>query len=185
MTPEMIAPPALDAPLVLSPEDVMDTVRGLFELGVPLMTKHRVTPLTYMGDGLLAIAQGPDHEQRGLEFAQQLVRRTGRVSRVREPLGTGWPLELRAGAASGTVVLGSLGTLLKTEFAAIGATTNLAARLQGAAQPGEVVCSARTAWAAGLEAPTEMLTLKGYDGQNPVEACRIRVHKQAGAGEYV
>ena len=167
--------------LVLSPEDVMDTVRGLFELGVPLMTKHRVTPLTYMGDGLLAIAQGPDHEQRGLEFAQQLVRRAGRVTRVRETLATGWPLELRAGAASGTVVLGSLGTLFKTEFAAIGATTNMAARLQAAAQPGEVVCSARTAWAAGLDVPTEMLTLKGWEGSNPVEACRIPVHKPVGA----
>ncbi len=88
----------------ISPEQVMSTVRGLFELGVPLFTRHQVLPLT--------------------------------------------PLDLRAGVASGAVVLGTLRTLFKTEHAAIGHTTNLAARLQGAAKPGEVVCSAEVAHAA-------------------------------------
>lgn len=162
--------------LVLSPEEVMDTVRGLFELGVPLLAKYKVQPLTYMGDGLLAIAQGDEHERRGLAFARELVARTGRVTRVREVLGSGLPLHLRAGVASGTVVLGSLGTLFKTEFAAIGATTNLAARLQAKAEPGEVICARRTAQAAGAsDAKDETFELKGYEGREPVEASRIAV----------
>src|SRR4029079_6786934 len=61
--------------LELEPEDVMETVRGLFELGVPIMTKHRVTPISYMGDGLLAICQGEEHQRRGLSFARDLVAR--------------------------------------------------------------------------------------------------------------
>lgn len=162
--------------LVLPPEEVMDTVRGLFELGVPLLAKYKVQPLTYMGDGLLAIAQGPEHERRGLAFARELVARTGRVTRVREVLGSGLPLQLRAGVASGTVVLGSLGSLFKTEFAAIGATTNLAARLQAKAEPGEVVCARKTAIAAcAADAKDETFELKGYEGREPVEASRIVV----------
>lgn len=162
--------------LVLSPEEVMDTVRGLFELGVPLLAKYKVQPLTYMGDGLLAIAQGEDHEKRGLAFARELVARTGRITRVREVLGSGLPLHLRAGVASGTVVLGSLGTLFKTEFAAIGATTNLAARLQAKAEPGEVVCDRATALAAGVsDSKDETFELKGYESQEPVQANRIVV----------
>lgn len=160
--------------LVLSPEEVMDTVRGLFELGVPLLAKYKIQPLTYMGDGLLAIAQGAEHERRGLAFARELVARAGRVTRVREALGSGLPLTLRAGVASGAVVLGSLGSLFKTEFAAIGATTNLAARLQAKAEPGQVVCARRTAIAADArDAADVTFELKGYDG--PIEASRIVV----------
>ncbi|MBX3226426.1 MAG: adenylate/guanylate cyclase domain-containing protein [Labilithrix sp.] len=159
--------------LLLTPEEVMDTVRGLFELGVPLLAKHKVQPLTYMGDGLLAIAQGDEHEKRGLAFARELVARCNRITRVRHALDSGLPLELRAGVASGTVVLGSLGSLFKTEFAAIGATTNLAARLQAQADPGQVICARRTAWAAGADdAADASFDLKGLGA---VDASRIVV----------
>ena len=162
--------------LELEPEDVMETVRGLFELGVPLMTKHRVTPVSYLGDGLLAVCQGPEHERRGLSFARDLVARAGRVTRVRRTLANGWPLDLRAGVASGPVVLGTLGTLFKTEFAAIGVATNLAARLQSKAEPGEVMCAARTARAASFDHPAETMKLKGFEKWDAIEACRIRVY---------
>jgi class 3 adenylate cyclase len=161
--------------LTMPPEEVMDTVRGLFELGVPLLAKYKVQPLTYMGDGLLAIAQGPGHAQRGVEFARALVARCGRVTKVRKILESGVDLSLRAGVASGTVVLGSLGTLFKTEFAAIGTTTNLAARLQAKAEPGEVMCARDTALAAGVsDGKDESLELKGY-GASLVPASRIIV----------
>lgn len=162
--------------LELLPEEVMDTVRGLFELGVPLLTKHRVTPISYMGDGLLALCQGEEHQRRGLSFARDLVARAGRVSRVRRILANGWPLDLRVGVASGPVVLGTLGTSFKTEFAAIGVATNLAARLQLKAEPGEVLCSAHTVRAAKLDLPAETMSLKGFEKWDGVEACRIRVY---------
>lgn len=162
--------------LELQPEEVMDTVRGLFELGVPLLTKHRVTPISYMGDGLLALCQGDGHEARGLAFARALVGRAGRVSRLRRALTNGWPLDLRAGVASGPVVLGTLGTLFKTEFAAIGAATNLAARLQAKAEPGEVMCAEDTVRAAGIDFPAEAMTLKGFEKWKSVGACRLRVY---------
>jgi class 3 adenylate cyclase len=162
--------------LELPPEEVMDTVRGLFELGVPLLPKHRVTPISYMGDGLLALCQGEGHQRRGLSFARDLVARAGRVSKVRRILGGGWPVDLRAGVASGPVVLGTLGTSFKTEFAAIGIATNLAARLQSKALPGEVMCSAHTVRDAKLDLPAETMSLKGFEKWDGVEACRIRVY---------
>jgi class 3 adenylate cyclase len=168
--------------LELLPEEVMDTVRGLFELGVPLLTKHRVTPISYMGDGLLALCQGKDHEARGLAFARELVARAGRVTKVRRILGGGWPLDLRAGVASGPVVLGTLGTSFKIEFAAIGVATNLAARLQSKAEPGEVMCSAHTARAAKLDLPAETMSLKGFEKWDGVEVCRIHVYTPEASG---
>jgi class 3 adenylate cyclase len=162
--------------LEMTPDEVMDTVRCLFELGVPLLAKHRVNPISYMGDGLLALAQGPHHSVRGLAFARDLLARCGRISQMRRALGERWALDLRAGVASGVVVLGALGTLFKTEFAAIGVPTNLAARLQSSAGPGEVMCSAAVARASQLALPTETLRLKGFEKLDAVEACRIRVY---------
>jgi class 3 adenylate cyclase len=160
--------------VALEPEAVMSTVRGLFELAMPVMLAHRVTPITYMGDGLLAMTRADDHERRGLEFALALLRRAGYVSRLRAALGDAWPLHLRAGVASGPVVLGSIGSALKLDFAAIGLTTNLAARLQASASPQEVVCSEPTARRAGVDGPFEELVLKGFDKVGPVRACRVR-----------
>lgn len=155
----------------LEPDEVMQTVRSLFQLSLPLAAQHRVRPLQYLGDGLLAACQGDDHEQRALDFAKGLVRRAGRVSRVRAALGETWGLDLRAGVASGPVVLGLLGTAMKQEYLAIGRTTNLAARLQAKAEPGEVVASFSTVGRDSGNGRAEQFALKGFP--QPVMAVRF------------
>jgi len=67
--------------------------------------------------------------------------------------------------------MGTLGTQFKQEFAAIGLTTNLAARLQGQARPGEVVVADATAHAGAIDGPREELHLKGF--RDPVPAVRV------------
>jgi class 3 adenylate cyclase len=156
----------------LAPLEVMQTVRSFFELAVPLLVEHRVRPLSCLGDGLLAICQGDDHRGRGLRFARDVVARAGRMTRVRRSLGNRWGLDLRGGVASGPVVMGVLGNHFKLEFAAIGLTTNLAARLQAQAKPGEVVCALDTAGASAGEGTVEQLTLKGFP--TAVAAVRFR-----------
>ena len=159
--------------LELPPDEVMETVRSLFEIAASLLVKHHVRPLTCMGDGLLAVAQGPQHEARGLAFARDYVRRAARISVLRRTFGDVWGLDLRAGCASGLVVMGAIGSHLKLEFAAIGLTTNLASRLQSAAEPGQVVAAERTAADVRAEGVREMLTLKGF--KDPVAAVRFAV----------
>ncbi len=159
--------------VALSPEEVMATVRSFFELSAGLFPLHRVRPLSYLGDGLLAVCQGEGHRERALAFARAFVRRGSRATLVRRALGNAWGLDLRAGIAAGPVVLGPLGTSLKTEYAAIGLTTNLAARLQGQAEPGEVVCSFDVG-GTGSDGPAmERLHLKGFS--EPVPAWRHRI----------
>lgn len=41
---------------VITPADVMRLSRGFFEAAVPLLVKHRVQPMNYLGDALLAVA---------------------------------------------------------------------------------------------------------------------------------
>lgn len=149
----------------LSPEETMDTVRSLFELAVPLFVRFKVRPLQYQGDGLLAVCQGEGHARRGLAFARALVAKTLRVTEVRKALGDKWGLTVRAGVASGPTVLGVLGSHYKLEFQAIGRTVNLASRLQGQAEPGQVCAAWSTVEGAGLDVSTlhaEHAPLKGF-----------------------
>lgn len=150
----------------LSPEETMETVRSLFELAVPLFVRFKVRPLQYQGDGLLAVCQGEGHAKRGLGFARALVAKTLRVTEVRKALGDKWGLTVRAGVASGPTVLGVLGSHYKLEFQAIGRTVNLASRLQGQAEPGQVCSSWATVVAAGLDVSiftAEQAPLKGFN----------------------
>lgn len=164
----------------LTPDEVMSTSRSLFELAAPSLSKYRVRPLAYLGDGLLAAAEGDSHARRALRFAVEVTQRAARMTSVRFALGQRWGLDVRAGLASGQVVLGLLGSLLKLEFTAIGRTVNLASRLQSQANPREVVVLAETFIAAGelrsAEAHPETLTLKGFS--TPIEVYRLILDRQ-------
>ena len=151
----------------MSAAEVMHTVRCLFELTMSVLAEYRVQPLSYRGDGLLACARGESHELRALSFARDFARRAARVTKVRYALGDTWGVDVRGGVAAGPVVFGVLGNLFKLEFVVNGFSANLAARLQSAANPNEVVCDMRVAAAAHL-LPTEELVLKGINGRVPV-----------------
>ncbi len=146
----------------LPPAETMATARSFYELSSHLLVAHRLRPLAYLGDGLLAVARGDGHPRRARDFARDLVQRCARVSLVRRALSEAWGLDCRAGVATGPVVMGPLGTHLKTEWTVIGRTANLAARLQGAAKPGEVVSSGDPALDSGPAGAPETVSLKGF-----------------------
>lgn len=50
-----------------------------------------------------------------------------------------WPLQVRIGIHTGLVVAGEMGTGGKRELLAMGDTSNIAARIQGIAEPDTVV----------------------------------------------
>jgi class 3 adenylate cyclase len=163
----------------LTPEEVMETARSVFELSSEVLKRHATQPLSYLGDGLLAHATGPEHGRRGVAFACDFTSRCDNVTRIRQALWGDEPLPLRlqmnvrCGVATGPVVLGVLGSLAKLEFAAIGMTTNRAARLQGQAEPNQVVADAAIDGPFMERGLPESYRLKGIDGE--VHAVRIQV----------
>src|SRR6185503_15967373 len=108
----------------------------------------------------------PGHAARAVAAAFAMQRATEAARHGRDD----WP-RFRAGVNTGTAVVGNVGTEEQRSFAAIGDTTNLAARLQTAAEPGQVVVSRATADAlpdgTGLD-PLGPLELKGKAA--PVDA---------------
>jgi class 3 adenylate cyclase len=97
------------------------------------------------GDGVMVVFISPDGSQPLAVLAQAAVRCALEMQRVMPrcnkqiaELG-GRPLQIRVGVAAGSLVLGNMGSRARLEYTVIGETVNLAARLEAAATPGNVL----------------------------------------------
>src|SRR5262249_23605380 len=111
-----------------------------------------------------------DDAERAVAAALAIANTVGRLTTpVREQLSC------RVGIATGLVVVGDLiGDGAAQEHAVVGPTANLAARLQEAAGPGEVVIAATTRRLLGSAFSVEAVgerQLKGY--ADPVHSFRV------------
>ncbi len=123
----------------LDPEDMRSVIAAYHRLCKSLVERHGGFVAEYLGDGLLVYFGYPsaheDNAERAASVGLTLVEGVPKLETV-----AGVPLRVRVGIATGVVVVGDLvgeGDVRKR--AAVGDTPNLAARLQGLAQPGEVV----------------------------------------------
>ena len=86
-------------------------------------------------------APHPDDADRALSAALEMRRA---LARLNAAWGEGRRLEIHVGLNSGPVAFGNIGSPQYVQFAAIGDTTNVSARVCTAAQPGEVLISEAT-----------------------------------------
>ena len=94
-----------------------------------------------IGDAIFAIYNFPirrsDHARQAVLSGIELQRRC-RAMKTTKLGGRALPVGVGVGLHTGDVTVGEIGTSIK-DFTAIGEVVNLAARLQGASQPGEVL----------------------------------------------
>src|SRR5205807_877884 len=96
----------------------------------------------YMGDGVLIYFGYPQAHE---DDAERAVRAGLDLVAAMSGLKTHAPLQTRIGIATGLVVVGDLiGSGASQEQAIVGETPNLAARLQGIAEPNTVIIADRT-----------------------------------------
>lgn len=124
----------------------------------------------FMGDGLLAYFGYPraheDDAGRAVKAGLSLVEKVGALS-----LPSKEPLQVRIGIATGLVVVDTIAGGQANEQAAIGETPNLAARLQGMAEPNSILISDNTFRLVQGHFACESLgahELKGIAGKVPV-----------------
>lgn len=126
----------------------------------------------YLGDGVLAYFGWPEaHEDQAVRSVRAGLRIVDTVSGLR--VGSlDVALSSRVGVATGEVVVGDLSG---ERDAIVGRTANLAARLEGVAEPGGVLIDEATASlvAADVEVDSPVLCdLKGFD--RPIATVRVR-----------
>lgn len=109
--------------------------------------EYGATVKDFAGDGALILVGAPypraDHPRVGLRLARHLMVRvrevTARWSTEETPLGVG------IGISSGECAVGAIGTDDQLQYAAIGTTVNLSARLCSRAQDGQILMGPGTA----------------------------------------
>jgi len=108
--------------------------RYLTEMSEAIMD-HGGTLIAYMGDGIMAVfgmpIEQPDHADRSLAASHEMLfERLPRFNQwlSREGLGDGFRMGI--GLSSGEVMSGQVGSERRMEYAAVGDTTNAAARLE-------------------------------------------------------
>jgi len=119
----------------LGPEEFHLVIDRFFRAALAEVHRYEGTVNQFLGDGFMALFGAPiaheDHARRAVLAALGIAAQT--------------EVNIRIGINSGLVVVGTIGDDLRVDYTAFGDTTVLAARLQSAAAPGDVLVSERTA----------------------------------------
>src|SRR5262245_2744130 len=169
MFSDLVGSTALSARM--DPEDLREVITAYQKCVAETVQRFGGFVAKYMGDGALIYFGYPQAHE---DDAERAVRAgLGLVAAV-VALKTHAPLQTRVGIATGLVVVGDLiGSGASQEQTIVGETPNLAARLQGIAEPNSVVMAESTRKLVGNLFELEDLgakSLKGISGLMPAWA---------------
>lgn len=156
------------------PAAVVALLNQYFAEALPAILEEGGTPIQLPGDAVFAVFGAPtpraDHAARACRAAHRILEATAHLAEA----PTHGP-RFCIGINSGPALVGNIGSDEYRNFTAIGDTTNVAARLQGLAGPGEIVVGALTAEMLGDAVQLTPLGAVSVKGRSqPVEAFRIR-----------
>jgi adenylate cyclase len=158
------------------PEEVMAMLGAYHDVLGPLIHKYEGTLERFAGDGLNVLFNDPlpcpDPSLRAVRMALEMRDGVADLSVKWRKLGH--QLGFGMGIAHGYATLGRIGFEWRYDYAAIGSVVNLAARLCGEAQSGQILIDGKVHAAIEELADTEAvgeLTLKGI--HRPVVAFNI------------
>jgi class 3 adenylate cyclase/tetratricopeptide (TPR) repeat protein len=162
----------------LDPERAREVMSRFFEAATEELQALRGKPEKFIGDAVMAVFGLPHvHEDDALRAVRAAMAIRERVRRLGRSEGLAAPLEVRIGIESGEAAtgLGPAGQLLVT-----GPVVNVAARLQSAARPGQILAG-KTTQALTRDAVSyghrRTVRAKGFDvalAAFPIEALTAR-----------
>ena len=129
----------------LDPEDVREFQGDLFREMESAIARYEGFVEKFVGDAVVAVFGAPlaheDDPERALRAALEMFARMAALDE-RWARRLGAPLALHVGVNTGPVVAGSLGA--SAAYAVTGDTVNTASRIQGAAEPGQILVGVTT-----------------------------------------
>ncbi len=158
------------------PEDVMRVLGDYHTAMGELVMSHGGTLERFAGDGMMIFFNDPvqiaEPARSAVTMAVQMQQRFAQLARTWLKLGI--DLSMGIGVAQGYATIGAIGYEGRRDYGAIGVVTNLAARLCGESQGGQILVTQRVF--SGVEDthpgdPVEPLVLKGFHA--PVAAYSV------------
>src|SRR5918994_969702 len=128
----------------LDPEQVAEIMNGAFAFLNASVKKYDGTIARLLGDAILAFFGAPVAHEDDAERAVRAgldIQAAAREYAEEVRRNYGVDFKVRVGINTGLAVLAAVGDEIRTEYTAMGDTTNVAARLQSAAVPGTVLIS--------------------------------------------
>jgi class 3 adenylate cyclase len=137
------------------PEEMMGLVQEYYEALGAIITRYEATLTCFMGDGLMLLLNAPvpcpDPALRGVRMAMEMQA-------AAQPLMSRWRVRGHAigfgmGLAKGPAIVGRIGYEGRSDYTAIGNVVNLASRICGAAEDGQILMDAAVAAEIGDALP--------------------------------
>ena len=163
-------------------EELRAVLRAFQDAAGEVIARHDGFVNSYLGDGIVDFFGYPraheDDARRAVRAGLEIVAAIAALQGL-----PGGPLRVRVGIATGVVVVGDvIGKGASREEAVVGSASNLAARRQALARPGEVVVSASTKRLLGAGFECQDMgpqQLKGFE--LPIATWRVQAERSEAA----
>jgi class 3 adenylate cyclase/CheY-like chemotaxis protein len=166
----------------LKPNEVIEFLNLYLETMVDVISRHEGTINEIIGDAILVIFGAPiaceDHAGKAVACALAMQLAMAQVNQRLLAKG-GAELEMGIGVHTGLVVVGNIGSLRRTKYAAVGSNVNLAGRIESFTTGGQILISESTR--GKVKSP---LRLDGHFKVEPKGAqSSLELHQVGGIGE--
>ncbi len=158
------------------PEEIIAMLSDFHSIYGKIIFQYDGTLERFAGDGVMVFFGAPvpfkDHARRAVAMAVAARERLVDLRTKWQKLG--YTLDISFGISTGYVFVGNIGFEGRMDYAAIGKTTNLAARLCAAAKGGQILISRKTRFQVEDLVEVEeigALEVKGFS--EPVEAFNV------------
>lgn len=125
----------------MDPAEIVVRLNRFYELATNAIFRHDGTLDKLVGDEVMAFFGAPlnwqDHPRRAVTTAVEIMRGVAALTEKER-------LEVGIGINTGQAFVGNVGGKDVTDYTVLGDTVNVAARLQGAAAPGEILIAQET-----------------------------------------
>ena len=152
----------------LPPETIVAVLNEYFTIASEIVHRHGGMVDKFIGDCVMAVwgvpGSKPDDARRALQAAEALRRWVDTANR-RWKATYGVEVQLAIGLHTGPAVAGNVGSERRLDYTVIGDTVNVAARLEAAAAPGQILVSEATRLAVGDDAPLDALGERSLRGR--------------------
>jgi class 3 adenylate cyclase len=131
----------------MTPEGIIALLNRYLERMIEILVDYRAVIDEIQGDGILAFFGAPEHMP---DHPVQAVACAGAMQAAMEEINAknaaeGLPhLEMGIGISSGAVVVGNIGSELRTKYSVVGSPVNFTSRIEAMATAGQVIIGAVT-----------------------------------------
>jgi adenylate cyclase len=166
----------------LTPHEVIEFLNLYLEAMVDVISRYEGTIDEIIGDAILVIFGAPvacdDHAAKAVACGLGMQLAMAKVNRRLTAKGA-VELEMGIGVHTGSVIVGNIGSLRRTKYAAVGSNVNLAGRIESFTTGGQLLISENTR--AAIKAP---LRIDGQFQVEPKGATRsLQLYEVGGVGE--